>query len=60
MGAMCVSMLRLPLSSVVIALILAGSAGVATAPLIIVAVVVAYVAMELLSARRDSVVGNAA
>jgi H+/Cl- antiporter ClcA len=58
MGAMCVSMLRLPLSSVVIALILAGSAGVATAPLIIVAVVVAYMAVEGLYALRASVAGT--
>ena len=57
MGAMCVSMLRLPLASVIIALILAGSAGVATAPLIIVAVVVAYVTVEVLSALRASLVG---
>ena len=58
MGAMCVSMLRLPLASVIIALILAGSAGVATAPLIIVAVVVAYVTVELLYALRASVAGT--
>jgi hypothetical protein len=57
MGAMCVSMLRLPLASVIIALVLAGSAGVATAPLIIVAVVVAYVTVEVLSALRASLVG---
>ena len=43
MGAMAVSILRLPLASVVLALLLAGSAGPATGPIIIVAVVVAYV-----------------
>jgi chloride channel protein, CIC family len=58
MGAMCVSMLRLPLASVIIALVLAGSAGVATAPLIIVAVVVAYVSVEGLYALRESLVGS--
>ena len=41
-GAMCVSILRLPLSSVMIATLLSASAGLAVAPLIIVAVVVAY------------------
>jgi len=56
MGAMCVSILRLPLASVILAVILAGSAGVATAPLIIVGVVVAYVTVELLDALRASVV----
>ena len=39
MGAACVSMLRLPLSSVVIALLLTSSAGLAVGPLIIVAVI---------------------
>ena len=57
MGAMCVSMLRLPLASVIIAFILAGNAGVGTAPLIIVGVVVAYVTVELLYALRESVAG---
>lgn len=60
MGAMCVSILRLPLASVVIALLLVGSSGAATAPLIIVGVVVAYVTVELLDARRGLVFGTAA
>jgi hypothetical protein len=51
MGAACVSMLRLPLSSVVIALLLTSSAGLAVGPLIIVAVTVAYITTEVLSAR---------
>jgi hypothetical protein len=51
-GAMAVSMLRLPLSSVVLALLLTSSAGIATAPIVIVAVVVAYITVESLSARR--------
>ena len=52
-GAMVVSMLRLPLSAIVIALIVTqGGAGVA--PLVIVGVVVAYVATQLLTARQES------
>lgn len=54
MGAACVSVLRLPLSSVVVALLLTSKAGLAVAPLIIVAVVVAYITTEVLSARRAS------
>src|SRR5262249_21323279 len=50
-GAACVSMLRLPLSSVVIALLLTGNPGLKIAPLVIVAVTVAYIATEVLSAR---------
>ena len=42
-GAMCVTMLRLPLTSVLLATLLLGSDGLAVAPLVIVAVVVAYV-----------------
>jgi len=53
MGAACVSMLRLPLSSVVIALLLTSSAGLAVGPLIIVAVTVAYITTEVLAARFD-------
>jgi hypothetical protein len=52
MGAMAVSILRLPLSSVVLALLLTSSAGIATAPIVIVAVVVAYITIESLSAIR--------
>ena len=52
-GAMVVSMLRLPLSAIVIALIVTqGGAGVA--PLVIVGVVVAYIATQLLTARQES------
>ena len=53
-AAGCVSILRLPLSSVVITLLLTAKAGLAVAPLIIVAVAVAYIAAEVLSARRAS------
>ena len=52
MGAGVVSILRLPLSSVVVALLLTSKAGLGVAPLIIVAVVAAYIATEVLSARR--------
>jgi len=59
MGAGVVAILRLPLSSVVIALLLTSKAGLAVAPLIIVAVVTAYIATEVLSARRVSVAETA-
>jgi H+/Cl- antiporter ClcA len=42
-GAMCAVMLRLPLTSVLLASLLLGSDGLAAMPLVIVAVVVAYV-----------------
>jgi hypothetical protein len=51
LGAAVVSVLRLPLSSIVLALLLT-RAGAGVAPLIIVGVVVAYIATLLLSARR--------
>jgi len=57
-GAACVSVLRLPLSSVIIAL-LVSRAGMGTTPLIIVGVVVAYIAVTWLSARRVSASGTA-
>ena len=50
MGAACVSVLRLPLSSIVIALVVSG-AGIGVAPLVIVGVVVAFLATVGLSAR---------
>jgi len=53
-AAACVSILRLPLASVVIALLLTTQAGLAIAPLIIVAVVVAYITTEVLYASRFS------
>ena len=55
MAAMTVSVLRLPLSATVIALLLTSKAGLATAPLIIVAVVVAYLAIQTLSATRPAI-----
>jgi H+/Cl- antiporter ClcA len=50
-GTMVVSVLRLPLSSIVIALVVS-QAGPGVAPLIIVGVVVAYIVTQLLAARR--------
>jgi H+/Cl- antiporter ClcA len=52
-GASTVSMLRLPLSSVILAMVLT-AAGLTVAPVIIVAVVVAYIVTELLGARRGA------
>jgi hypothetical protein len=60
MGAGCVAVLRLPLSSVTIALLLTSKAGLAVAPLIVVAVVVAYVSREVLAAARAPVAEAAA
>lgn len=53
-GAMCASMLRLPLSSIVIALIVT-RAGLGSTPLIVVGVVVAYLATTGLAARLETV-----
>jgi chloride channel protein, CIC family len=50
MAAACVSVLRLPLSSVIIALALTSGTGLGVSPLIVVAVVVAYVTTVSLSA----------
>jgi H+/Cl- antiporter ClcA len=52
-GAATVSMLRLPLASVLLATVLA-DAGLTVAPVIVVAVVVAYIVTERLGARRGS------
>jgi H+/Cl- antiporter ClcA len=52
MAATAVAVLRLPLSSVVIAMLLTSQAGLATAPIIIVAVVVAYITIETVSYVR--------
>ena len=53
MGAMTVAMLRLPLSSVILAMVVT-QAGLQAAPVIIVAVVVAYIVTEILGARRQA------
>ena len=54
MAAATVSILRLPLSATIIVLLLTSKAGIATAPLIIVAVVVAYLTIQTLSPARGS------
>jgi H+/Cl- antiporter ClcA len=59
MGAAVVSILRLPLSSVVVALLLTSKAGLGVAPLIIVSVVIAYLTTEALSPRSVSVAETA-
>jgi H+/Cl- antiporter ClcA len=56
-GAACVSVLRLPLASVMIATLLSVKAGLAVAPLVIVAVVVAYLTSETLTAYVDRRIG---
>jgi chloride channel protein, CIC family len=56
-GAMCVAILRLPLSSVMIASLLCAQAGLVVAPLIIVAVTVAYLTSLSLTAFVDQRVG---
>ena len=48
-GAMCVAMLKLPLTSVLLATLLLASDGLAVMPLVIVAVAVAYVASARLA-----------
>ena len=53
MGAGTVSILRLPLSSIIIAMVVS-QAGLSTTPLIIVAVVVAYLTVLTLSALHTS------
>ncbi len=54
MAAACVSILRLPLSSVVIVTVLTASAGLGVTPLVVVAVAVAYTTTLSLAALRGS------
>ena len=58
-GAACVSVLRLPLASVMIASLLCAKAGLTVAPLIVVAVAVAYLTSETLTAYVDARIGAA-
>jgi hypothetical protein len=53
-GASCVSVLRLPLASVLIATLLSANAGLEVAPLVVIAVVVAYLTSEALTAYVDA------
>ncbi|MGW9136065.1 chloride channel protein [Streptomyces sp. NPDC055681] len=52
-GAMCVAMLRLPMTSVLLATLLLGSPGLTVMPLVIVSVVVAYVVSLRLAPAPD-------
>ena len=52
-GAAVVSVLRLPLSAVVLATLLTSEAGLGVGPVIIVGVVVAYLTTLVLSRPRD-------
>ncbi len=54
MAAACVSVLKLPLASAIITLVLTSRAGLGASPLILLAVVVAYIAIESLSALRTT------
>jgi H+/Cl- antiporter ClcA len=56
-GAACVSVIRLPLASVMIATLLSAKAGLAVAPLIVVSVTVAYLISEALTAYVDGRIG---
>ena len=58
MAATAVAVLRLPLSAVVITLLLTGSAGAAVAPIVIVAVVVAYITIESLPDRTSDAIAS--
>jgi H+/Cl- antiporter ClcA len=59
MGAMCAVMLGLPLTSVLVATLFLGADGITIMPLVIVAVVVAYVARTRLTAAPTSPNGQA-
>ena len=51
-GAMCAAMLRLPLTSTLLATLLLGADGVSVTPQVVVAVVVAFLITEILPAPR--------
>jgi hypothetical protein len=51
MGATCVAMLQLPLTSVLLATLMLGADGLTVMPLVIVAVTVSYVASARLAPR---------
>jgi hypothetical protein len=53
-GAMCTTMLRLPLTSTLLAVVLLGADGVVVTPPTIVAVVVAFVVTGVLPEPRGS------
>jgi H+/Cl- antiporter ClcA len=53
MGAACVSVLRLPLSATVLAVLLTANSGAGSVPLVIIAVITAYVTTLALSGRAS-------
>ncbi|MFF3355927.1 chloride channel protein [Streptomyces sp. NPDC002917] len=57
-GAMCVAMLRLPMTSVLLATLLLGAPGLTVMPLVIVSVVVAYVVSLRLAPEPDGLPGG--
>ncbi len=60
-GAVCAAMLRLPLTSTLLATVLLGADGVSVTPQVIVAVVVAYVVVNVLptpAPQKDAVPGH--
>jgi H+/Cl- antiporter ClcA len=59
MAAACVSILKLPLSCTVLTLVLTSRAGLGVSPLIVVAVVVAYLTTESLSALHTRAASSA-
>ncbi len=59
MGAATVAVLRLPLSSVILAMVVS-QAGLSTAPLIIVAVAIAYITVRVLDGRHEARAGTPA
>jgi hypothetical protein len=56
-GAACVAVLRLPLASVMIASLLSAKAGLAVTPVVVIAVVTAYLVSLALTAFVDQRVG---
>ena len=59
-GAMCAAMLRLPLTSALLAVVLLGADGVAVTPQVVVAVAVAFVLINVLPASVPSLKKKAA
>ena len=57
-GALCTVMLRLPLTSTMLAVLLFASDGLSVTPLVIVAVVVAYVASARLPQTPSDLLGT--
>jgi H+/Cl- antiporter ClcA len=58
MSAACVSVLKLPLASIILTLVFVSPAGLGVTPLVVVAVVVAYITVVSLAAARAAVAGG--